>query len=128
MIRRISSGGPWEDLVGYSRAVVAGPWVLVAGCTATVDGEVRHAGDAYNQARTALEVAVAALAEAGASPADVVRTRMYVTDVADGEAVGRAHAEFFTDVRPAATMVEVSGLFDERMLVEIEVDAYREVG
>ncbi|MDN3351017.1 RidA family protein [Actinomadura sp. DC4] len=124
MIRRISSGGPWEDVVGYSRAVVAGPWVLVAGCTATVDGEVRHAGDAYNQARTALEVAVTALGEAGASAADVVRTRMYVRDIADSEAVGRAHAEFFKDVRPAATMVEVSGLIDDRMLVEIEVDAY----
>jgi enamine deaminase RidA (YjgF/YER057c/UK114 family) len=124
MIRRISSGGPWEDVVGYSRAVVAGPWVLVAGCTATVDGEVRHAGDAYAQARTALEIAVAALASAGASAADVVRTRMYVKDISDSEAVGRAHAEFFGDVRPAATMVEVSGFIDSRILVEIEVDAY----
>jgi enamine deaminase RidA (YjgF/YER057c/UK114 family) len=124
MIRRISSGGPWEDAVGYSRAVVAGPWVLVAGCTATVDGEVRHAGDAYGQARTALEIAIDALGEAGVSPADVVRTRMYVKDIADGEAVGRAHAEFFKDVRPAATMVEVSAFIEPAMLVEIEVDAY----
>jgi enamine deaminase RidA (YjgF/YER057c/UK114 family) len=124
MIRRISSGGPWEDVVGYSRAVVAGPWVLVAGCTATVDGEVRHEGDAYAQARTALEIAVDALGEAGVSVADVVRTRMYVADIADGAAVGRAHAEFFKDVRPAATMVEVSAFIDPRMLVEIEVDAY----
>jgi enamine deaminase RidA (YjgF/YER057c/UK114 family) len=122
--RRISSGGPWEDVVGYSRAVVAGPWVLVAGCTATVDGEVRHECDAYRQARTALEIAMKALAEAGASAADVVRTRMYVKDIADGEAVGRAHAEFFKDVRPAATMVEVSAFIDPRMRVEIEVDAY----
>jgi enamine deaminase RidA (YjgF/YER057c/UK114 family) len=124
MIRRISSGGPWEDVVGYSRAVVAGPWVLVAGCTATVDGEVRHEGDAYGQARTALEIAMEALAEAGVSVADVVRTRMYVKDIADSTAVGRAHAEFFKDVRPAATMVEVSAFIDDRMLVEIEVDAY----
>jgi enamine deaminase RidA (YjgF/YER057c/UK114 family) len=126
MIRRISSGGPWEDVVGYSRAVVAGPWVLVAGCTATVDGEVRYEDDAYAQARTALEIGVAALADAGVSAADVVRTRMYVTDIADAEAVGRAHAEFFKDVRPAATMVEVTALMDERMLVEIELDAYAE--
>jgi enamine deaminase RidA (YjgF/YER057c/UK114 family) len=124
MIRRISSGGPWEDVVGYSRAVVAGPWVLVAGCTATVDGEVRHAGDAYGQARTALEIAMDALGEAGVSAADVVRTRMYVKDIADGEAVGRAHAEFFKDVRPAATMVEVSAFIEPAMLVEVEVDAY----
>ena len=127
MIRRISSGGPWEERFGYSRAVVAGPWVLVAGCTATVDGEVRHEGDAYAQARTALEIAVKALTEAGASAADVVRTRMYVTDISDADAVGRAHAEFFGDVRPAATMVEVSGLVARRILVEIEVDAYTEV-
>jgi enamine deaminase RidA (YjgF/YER057c/UK114 family) len=124
VIRRISSGGPWEDLVGYSRAVVAGPWVLLAGCTATVGGEVRHEGDAYAQARTALTIAVDALSEAGASVADVVRTRMYVADIADGAAVGRAHAELFKDVRPAATMVEVSAFIDPRILVEIEVDAY----
>jgi enamine deaminase RidA (YjgF/YER057c/UK114 family) len=124
MIRRIASGGPWEDAVGYSRAVVAGPWVLVAGCTATVDGEVRHAGDAYAQTRTAFEIALAAVTEAGAGLADVVRTRMYVKDIADAGAVGRAHAEFFKDVRPAATMIEVSRFIDERMLVEIEVDAY----
>jgi enamine deaminase RidA (YjgF/YER057c/UK114 family) len=124
MIRRISSGGPWEDVVGYSRAVVAGPWVLVAGCTSTLDGEVLHEGDAYNQARTALGIAVEALVSAGASADDVVRTRMYVADIADSEAVGRAHAEFFKDVRPAATMVEVSAFIDGRMLVEIEVDAY----
>jgi enamine deaminase RidA (YjgF/YER057c/UK114 family) len=124
MIRRISSGGPWEDVVGYSRAVVAGPWVLVAGCTATVDGAVRHEGDAYGQARTALEIAMDALADAGVSAAEVVRTRMYVKVIADGEAVGRAHAEFFKDVRPAATMVEVSAFIEPRMLVEIEVDAY----
>jgi enamine deaminase RidA (YjgF/YER057c/UK114 family) len=123
MIRRISSGGPWEDFVGYSCAVVAGPWVLVAGCTSTVGGEVLHEGDAY-KARTALDIAVEALTSAGASADDVVRIRMYVADIADSEAVGRAHAEFFKDIRPAATMVEVSAFIDGRMLVEIEVDAY----
>jgi enamine deaminase RidA (YjgF/YER057c/UK114 family) len=126
MIKRFSSGGPWEDMVGYSRAVVAGPWVLVSGCTATIDGEVRHEGDAYRQTITALRIALDALTEAGASRADVVRTRMYVRDMADAEAVGRGHSEVFGAVRPAATMVEVSGLIDGRMLVEIEVEAYRE--
>jgi enamine deaminase RidA (YjgF/YER057c/UK114 family) len=125
-MRRIASGGPWEDVVGYSRAVVAGPWVLVAGCTSTVDGEVRHAGDAYAQTRTAFEIALAAVAEAGATLADVVRTRMYVKNIGDAGAVGRAHAEFFKDVRPAATMIEVSGFIDDRMLVEIELDAFTE--
>lgn len=126
MIRRISSGGPWEDTIGYSRAVVAGPWVLVSGCTATVDGEVGPVGDAHGQARVALGIALDALAQAGASASDVVRTRMYVRDIADAEAVGRAHQEFFGTVRPAASMVEVSGFIDPRMLVEIEVDAYQE--
>jgi enamine deaminase RidA (YjgF/YER057c/UK114 family) len=126
MIRRISSGGPWEDVVGYSRAVVAGPWVLVAGCTATVDGDVCHEGDAYEQTRAALRIAVGALEEAGVSVSDVVRSRMYVKDIADAGAVGRAHSELFKDVRPAATMIEVAGFIDPRMLVEIEVDAYAE--
>lgn len=127
MIQRISSGGPWEDKFGYSRAVVAGPWILVSGCTATVDGEVGPEGDAYEQARTALGIAMEALASAGATAADVVRTRMYLGDIAaDSDAVGRAHAEFFGAVRPAATMVEVAAFIDERMLVEVEVDAYRE--
>jgi enamine deaminase RidA (YjgF/YER057c/UK114 family) len=126
VIRRIFSGGPWEDVVGYARAVVAGPWVLVAGCTSTVDGDVRFEGDAYGQARTALEIAMNALNEAGVSRTDVVRTRLYLKDIADADGVGRAHAEFFKDVRPAATMIEVSRFIDERMLVEIEVDAYRE--
>ena len=126
MIRRIFSGGPWEDVVGYARAVVAGPWVLVAGCTSTVDGEVRHEKDAYGQTRTALEIALKAIAEAGATREDVVRTRMYVTDIGDADEVGRAHAELFADVRPVATMIEVSRFIDERMLVEIEMEAYSE--
>ncbi len=127
MIERIGSGGPWEDAFGYSRAVVAGPWVLVSGCTSTVDGQVRHPTDAAWQARAALRTALDALEKAGLSRQDVVRTRMYVTDIArDGTAVGRVHGEFFADVRPAATMVQVCALLDPKMLVEIEVEAYRE--
>jgi enamine deaminase RidA (YjgF/YER057c/UK114 family) len=122
---RISSGGPWEDAVGYSRAVVAGPWVLVAGSTSTIDGEVRHEGDAYAQTLEAFGVVRRALEQAGLSLDDVVRTRMYVRDVHDSDAVGRAHSELFDHVRPAATMVEVSGFIDPRMLVEVEADAYR---
>jgi enamine deaminase RidA (YjgF/YER057c/UK114 family) len=123
--RRISSGGPWEDVVGYSRAVVAGPWVLVAGSTSTVDGEVRHVGDAHAQALEAFDVARRALEQAGFTLDDVVRTRMYLADIDDQDAVGRAHHELFAHVRPAATMVEVSRFVDPRMLVEVEVDAYR---
>ncbi len=126
MIRRIGSGGPWEDVVGYSRVVVAGPWVLVAGCTATVDGEVRHEGDAYGQTKTAFGIALQALEKAGACVGDVVRTRMYVTDIGLADEVGRAHRELFGEVRPAATMIEVSAFIDPRMLVEVEVDAYSE--
>jgi enamine deaminase RidA (YjgF/YER057c/UK114 family) len=123
-ITRISSGGPYEAVIGYSRAVVAGPFVLVSGCTATVDGVVVHEGDAYSQAVTALGIALDAVAKAGGSAADVIRTRMYVADMADSDAVGRAHAFYFADVRPAATMVQVSAFIDPRMLVEIEVEAY----
>jgi len=123
--RRISSGGPYEDVVGYSRAVVAGPWVLVSGCTSTVDGEVRHEGDAYLQALEAFGVARRALEEAGLSLDDAVRTRMYLADMAHQSGVARAHKELFDDVRPAATMLAVAGFVDRRMLVEVEVDAYR---
>jgi enamine deaminase RidA (YjgF/YER057c/UK114 family) len=126
MIRRISSDSPYEDVIGYSRAVVAGPFVLVSGCTSTVDGQVRHEGDAYEQARAALRIALEAIEKAGAAVTDVVRTRMYVVDMADSDAVGRAHAEVFRDVRPAASMVQAAGFIDPRMLVEIEVEAYRE--
>jgi enamine deaminase RidA (YjgF/YER057c/UK114 family) len=124
--RRISSGGPWEDVVGYSRAVVVGPWVLVSGSTATVDGEVRHEGDAYAQTLEAFEVVRGALEQAGLSLADVVRTRMYLADIGDQDAVGRAHSELFDGIRPAATMLEVARFVDPRMLVEVEADAYRE--
>ena len=117
------SGGPWEEAFGYSRAVRVGEQVHVSGCTAVLDGQVQHPGDAGAQASLALDAALASLGRLGGEPADVVRTRMYVTDRADCEAVGRAHGERFAQVRPAATMVIVAGLIDPAMLVEIEVDA-----
>jgi len=124
-VLRHSSGGPWEQRYGYSRVVVAGGHAWVAGSTATVDGEVVHPGDPYAQTRTAFTVALAALAGAGFAVDDVVRTRMYVVAAADLDAVGTAHGDVFGDVRPASTAVVVAGLVDPRMLVEVEVDAYR---
>jgi len=119
-----ASGAPWEPRVGYSRAVKVGRQVWVSGTTATAaDGTLVGIGDAYAQAKQALANIAAALAQAGVTPADVVRTRIYVTDIANWEAVGRAHAEMFGAVRPAATMVEVKRLIDPAMLVEIEADA-----
>ncbi len=123
MIGRFASGGPWERTYGYSRAVRAGDRVVTAGCTSTVDGVVTHPGDAYAQAVTAFGVALAALRDAGGDVGRVVRTRMYVTDRAHADAVGRAHGELFGAVRPAATMVIVAGLLDPEMLVEVEVEA-----
>ena len=120
----ISSGGPWEDAVGYSRAVRVGNLVFVAGTTAAqADGTVFGGDDAYLQAKRCFAIIEDALAAAGAGMADVVRTRMYVTDISRWEEIGRAHAEVFKDIRPAATMVQVAGLISPRMLVEIEVDA-----
>ncbi len=123
---RYSSGGPFEERFGYSRLVVAGPNAYVSGSTAVVEGIVNHEGDPYNQALMAFNVALKALKEAGFSLADVVRTRMYVVHPRDMEAVGRAHKELFDTVRPASTMVVVSKLIDAQMLVEVELDAYRE--
>lgn len=123
-VKRYSSGGPWEDLVGYSRAVQVGPWILVAGSTSTVDGHVVHIDDPYQQTMTAFAIALEALAHAGAGPQHVVRTRMYVTDMEFSEAVGRAHRDIFDEIRPAATMVAVAGLAHQDHLVEVEVDAY----
>ena len=123
MRQNVGSGSPWEASVGYSRAVRVGDTVHVAGTTAVRDGETVGREDAYTQARVALEIIAASLAECGASLADVVRTRIFVTRISDWEAVGRAHGEVFTDIRPVSTMVQVSALIDSDLLVEIEADA-----
>ena len=124
-LQRISSGGPWEDRIGYSRAVQAGPFVFVSGCTSTVDGQVRHEGDPFEQTLEAFRIAGAALQQLGLTLADTVQTRIYVVHARDAEDVGRAHSQLFDAVRPAATMLEVAGLIDPQMLVEVEVVAYR---
>jgi enamine deaminase RidA (YjgF/YER057c/UK114 family) len=120
-IERFGSGGPYEQTIGYSRVVRAGDWVMTAGCTSVVDGVLKHPGDAYGQAMTALRTAVAALQRAGCPPERIVQSRMYVTAREHAEPVGRAHAEVLGDIRPAAIMVVVSGLIEERMLVEVEL-------
>lgn len=124
MTDRVSSGAPWEPVIGYSRAVRAGHTVYVSGCTATVEGEVVAVGDAYEQTRLALQAVVDALSRLGAEPRHVVRTRMYVTDITRWPDVGRAHGEVFGDTRPATSMIEVSALIDPRMLVEVEAEAW----
>jgi enamine deaminase RidA (YjgF/YER057c/UK114 family)/N-acetylglutamate synthase-like GNAT family acetyltransferase len=123
-VRRHGSGGPFEELVGYSRVVRAGDFVFVSGCTSVADGEVVHAGEPAAQTRQAIENVRTALARVGGTLADVVRTRMFVTDIArDFDLIGRAHGELLAAVKPATSMLQVSALVDPRMLIEIEADA-----
>ncbi|WP_040336669.1 RidA family protein [Candidatus Blastococcus massiliensis] len=124
---RLGSGSPWESVVGYSRVVVRGDTAWVSGTTSMVDGEVAHPGDAAAQTRQALSIIEQSLERAGFTLADVVRTRMFVTDISRWEEVGRVHGEFFGDVRPATSMVQVAALIDPAMVVEIEADAVRGV-
>ncbi|MFI8068578.1 RidA family protein [Streptomyces sp. NPDC086033] len=126
-VRRVTTGGPWEETFGYSRAVeLPNGLVLVSGCTSVVDGEI-VAGDPFEQTVNAFDVAFAALGQLGLGREDVVRTRMYITHARDVEEVGRAHKELFDTVRPAASMIIVSGFVDPSLVVEVEVEAYRGV-
>ena len=123
--KKISSGGPWESSIGYSRATVAGPYIHVSGSTATVDGILQHEGDAYGQTKAAFAVIEKALAQGGHSLADIVRTRIYLANSEDMDAVGKAHGELFSEIRPAATMLAGIRFINPLMLVEIEVDSYK---
>ncbi|WP_372348922.1 RidA family protein [Streptomyces sp. KL116D] len=124
-VRRVRSGAPWEDAFGYARAVeLPNGLVLVSGCTSVVNGVIAEGGP-YEQAVNAFSVAFDALAELGLTRDDVVRTRMYITHARDVDEVGRAHKELFDAVRPAASMLIVSGFVDPSLVVEVEVEAYR---
>jgi len=124
---RLGSGVPYEAVVGYSRVVVHGDMAWVSGTTSTVDGALAHPGDPYAQTRQVIANLESALERAGFTLADVVRTRMFVTDISRWEEIGRAHGEAFGEIRPATTMVQVAALIDPGMLVEIEADAVRAV-
>ena len=121
--KNISSGSPWEDVVGYSRAVRIGNIIEVAGTTAVDGDRLIGEGNVYEQTRFILQKIERALIEAGSSLSDVVRTRLFLTDITNWEEVGRAHSEFFQTIKPASTMLEVSALIDDRLLIEIEVTA-----
>jgi enamine deaminase RidA (YjgF/YER057c/UK114 family) len=123
--RKISSGAPWESVVGYSRAVAAGDNIWVTGCTSIVDGEVVHDGDPYEQTAQAIRNVAWALEQLDSSLEDVVRTRIFVTDISRWQEYGRAHGEAFAEVLPATSMVQVSALIDPRMMVEVEAVAYK---
>lgn len=125
-VRRVSTGAPWEEAFGYSRAVeLPNGLVLVAGCTSMIDGQIADGGP-YEQTVNSFNVALAALEELGLGRDDIVRTRLYLTHARDVEDVGRAHKELFDAVRPVASMIIVSGFVDPRLVVEVEVEAYRE--
>ena len=125
MTRRVFSDAAWEPIVGYSRAVAAGDYVFVTGCTSIDGAEFVHPGDAFAQTRQAIANVAAALAKLGCGLNDVVRTRIFVTDISRWQEYGRAHGEAFAEVTPATSMIEVSGLIDPRMLVEVEAVAYK---
>ncbi|WP_327188980.1 RidA family protein [Streptomyces xinghaiensis] len=124
-IQRVQTDSPWEESIGFARAVAAGDRVLVSGTMPLVGGDLMGEGDPYEQARTAFRNALDALARFGLGAGAVIRTRMYLTHARDVEAVGRAHQEIFGAVRPAATLVVVSGFVDSRVLVEVELEAFR---
>jgi enamine deaminase RidA (YjgF/YER057c/UK114 family) len=121
--QNVTSGAPWEDRVGYCRAVKKGPFIEVAGTTAMLNGELQGVGDAYTQTKVIIEIMAKAIRELGGELSDVVRTRMFITRIKDFEVVGKAHGEYFKDIKPASTLVEVSALVHPDMLVEIEMSA-----
>jgi enamine deaminase RidA (YjgF/YER057c/UK114 family) len=124
-VRKVSSDAPWEKIVGYSRAVAAGDYIFVTGCTSVDGGEIVHSGDARAQTAQAIANVGTALSELGADLSDVVRTRMFVTDITRWEEIGEAHREAFGEIMPATSMVQVSALIDPRLLVEVEAVAYK---
>jgi enamine deaminase RidA (YjgF/YER057c/UK114 family) len=125
MTQKVSSGAPWEPIVGYSRAVAAGDFVFVSGCTSIEDGEFVHSGDAEAQTSQCIANVAEALAGLGSGLADVVRTRMFVTDISRWREYGAGHGKAFGETMPATSMVAISALIDPRMLVEVEAVAYR---